>query len=563
MMLLLCALMAGSSSVWADTKSVEISPDQALNKGGVTPITIACAKGDGTADPAISSSQLRLYQAAKNKTTGNTITFSSEKTITSIVFTFANSMTASNGSFSEGTYDDSSSTWTGSTTSLTLTVTGTTSSTRIYITKMVVYYEDGGAVSDPVAATGVSLDETALTLTVGDEQLLTATVAPSNATNKNVSWSTSNGAVATVENGTVTAVGDGAATITVTTEDGEFTATCAVTVKKAPANTEVWVETALSALTADDVFVIVGNNGNTYALPNDKGSSTPTVVAVTVSAGKLTGTIADNVKWNLASDNDGYIFYPNGSTTTWLYSTNSNDGVRVGTGDAKHFTLSSEGYLTTTETSSQRYMGIYNSKDWRTYTSINTNITGQTFKFYKRAVPMTITDAGYATFSNASEVAIPEGVTAYYAVAKDESTITLKEITGGYIPAEEGVVIAGTAKTYYATKTATSATNISGNLLKPWLEDGEPEYDEYYTLAAGPTFKQSTGGELAGGKAYLVLPESGARILSIEFGETTGISTTMMNNGQMNNEVYNLAGQCVTQPTKGLYIVNGKKVIIK
>ena len=179
-----------------------------------------------------------------------------------------------------------------------------------------------------------------------------------------------------------------------------------------------------------------------------------------------------------------------------------------------------------------------------------------------RVAEMTITSAGYATFSNASEVAIPEGVTAYYAVAKDESTITLKEITGGYIPAEEGVVIAGTAKTYYATKTATSAAKISGNLLKPWLEDGEPEDDEYYTLAAGPTFKQSTGGELAGGKAYLVLPSGSARILAVEFDGTTGINT--VGNAMLNIEsYYNLNGQRIAQPTKGLYIVNGKKVVIR
>ncbi len=135
--------------IWAG--EVTISPSQALNDGGVDPITVSCAKGDGTSNPAISSSQLRLYQAASGKTTGNTISFSSEKTITKIVFTFANSMTASNGSFSAGTYNSETSTWTGSTTSLTLTVTGTTSGTRIYISNMVVTYDDGG--STPTCAT--------------------------------------------------------------------------------------------------------------------------------------------------------------------------------------------------------------------------------------------------------------------------------------------------------------------------------------------------------------------------------------------------------------------------
>ena len=59
---------------------------------------------------------------------------------------------------------------------------------------------------------------------------LTATVEPDNATNKNVTWTTSNAAIATVNNGEVTAKAAGTATITVTTADGNKTATCAVTV---------------------------------------------------------------------------------------------------------------------------------------------------------------------------------------------------------------------------------------------------------------------------------------------------------------------------------------------
>lgn len=143
--LLLMLMLVGSvSASWAEEKSVTISPSQALNDGGVDPITIVCAKGDGTSNPAISGGQLRLYQAASGKTTGNTITFSSDKTITKIVFTFANNMTADNGSFSVGSYDSGSSTWNGSTNSVTLTVTGTDGSHRIYIANMVVYYEDSG-----------------------------------------------------------------------------------------------------------------------------------------------------------------------------------------------------------------------------------------------------------------------------------------------------------------------------------------------------------------------------------------------------------------------------------
>lgn len=81
-----------------------------------------------------------------------------------------------------------------------------------------------------VAVTGVTLDVTELALEVPATATLTATVAPEEATDKTVVWTSDNEAVATVAEGVVTAVAEGTATITVTTVDGGFTATCIVTV---------------------------------------------------------------------------------------------------------------------------------------------------------------------------------------------------------------------------------------------------------------------------------------------------------------------------------------------
>ena len=78
--------------------------------------------------------------------------------------------------------------------------------------------------------TGVSLDKTSLSLYTGSTGTLTATVEPDDATNQNVTWQSDNANVATVQNGTVTAVGAGETTITVQTQDGNYTATCHVTV---------------------------------------------------------------------------------------------------------------------------------------------------------------------------------------------------------------------------------------------------------------------------------------------------------------------------------------------
>ena len=84
-----------------------------------------------------------------------------------------------------------------------------------------------------IAVKGVSLNRASATITVGDNLTLKATVAPRNATNQNVTWNSSDSSVASVDNnGVVTALKAGSATITVTTADGGFTATCSVSVKE-------------------------------------------------------------------------------------------------------------------------------------------------------------------------------------------------------------------------------------------------------------------------------------------------------------------------------------------
>jgi hypothetical protein len=92
---------------------------------------------------------------------------------------------------------------------------------------------------ESVAVTGVALDKTTLPLVVGASETLTATVAPEDATNKAVAWSSSDKAVADVTDGTVKAVAAGTATITVTTADGGKTAVCEVSVTVVPGDNTI------------------------------------------------------------------------------------------------------------------------------------------------------------------------------------------------------------------------------------------------------------------------------------------------------------------------------------
>lgn len=105
-----------------------------------------------------------------------------------------------------------------------------------------------------VAVTGVTLSSNSETINVGNTVDLTATITPSNASNQNVTWTTSDANVATVSGGTVTGVGAGTATITVTTSDGGFSATCTVKVNAVTVPTKI---TSTSGLNVGDQVVLV------------------------------------------------------------------------------------------------------------------------------------------------------------------------------------------------------------------------------------------------------------------------------------------------------------------
>ena len=85
---------------------------------------------------------------------------------------------------------------------------------------------------EEVTVEGITLNVQNVTLTIGETTTLKETITPDNATNKNVTWSSENSDIASVDNGLVTAIGEGTTNIVVTTEDGEKTATCEVTVIK-------------------------------------------------------------------------------------------------------------------------------------------------------------------------------------------------------------------------------------------------------------------------------------------------------------------------------------------
>ena len=130
------------------------------------------------------------------------------------------------------------------------------------------------------------------------------------------------------------------------------------------------------------IYLIVDLNSN-CALTSVKGSSAaPTAVAVTVTNNQIS-TDDVNLQWTFEATDDGYIIHTVSDDTQWLYSNNSNNGVRVGNNEANVWTLditdeTNSDYHGFMHNGTSRYMGVYHNdtvpQDWRAYTSINNNI---------------------------------------------------------------------------------------------------------------------------------------------------------------------------------------------
>ena len=196
---------------------------------------------------------------------------------------------------------------------------------------------------------------------------------------------------------------------------------------------------------------------------------------------------------------------------------------------------------------------------------------------YSGSVTTTLGTNGYGTFACAypldlRKANMQSGVTAYKA-SVSETTVTFTELNQ-VVPANTGILLQGSDSEEVALVLATEGTTVDGN---EFLVNGNGKVfssdDDYYyfglkanTLTFG-LFEPSTVA-IPANKAYLKVLKTdvdgaGARALKVVFGdEATGINTVETAN-QMNGQTYNLSGQRVAAPQKGLYIVNGKKVIIK
>ena len=160
------------------------------------------------------------------------------------------------------------------------------------------------------------------------------------------------------------------------------------------------------------------------------------------------------------------------------------------------------------------------------------------------------------------------GLEAYIVKDNDlsDNAVTMTQVNK--VPANTGLVLVKTSGTTFNVPVfdGTGANDVTGNLMAGSATTTTTvAANAGYILKDGAFHPSSGANALPAGKAYLNIEVStSAPILNLDFGgETTGINAVNGSEFKVNGEYYNLAGQRVAQPTKGLYIVNGKKVIIK
>lgn len=191
------------------------------------------------------------------------------------------------------------------------------------------------------------------------------------------------------------------------------------------------------------------------------------------------------------------------------------------------------------------------------------------------APPFQLTaEVPYATFCVNYDALIPEGVKAYKATSTDGSTITFQRITGN-IPANKGVVLYGNEGTY-TLQTAKQADALTGNILVGTTEDITAPANCYVMsksksqAAEALVFTKYTGATIPANKAYLTWP-SGASSIRFNFdadmdefgGDGYSTEISAVETQAAAGACYDLFGRRVMNKANGLFIQNGKKVIVK
>ena len=452
-------------------------------------------------------------------------------------------------------------------------------------------------------AAGLVFDPTSIELTKGEAFTSPTFTKPEGIAYSNITFTTSYAEVATISDEGVISLGGstGFALIKATFAQTDVfeadEATCTITVKPAgvtpePSATGYYVKVTSTNDLSDGNYLIVYEDGN-VALDGNLTSSSVDVSGNTISVKfneeyieETTATsAAEFVLSGIDADNDNVI-------EGYSIQSKSNEYYLTHTGTKNTLNTSEEAVANTIEFTddgdAKIQVGSYNirynaSSDQERFRYYTTAANVQLYKYVAGATPQTIdvyvSEAGMATYASNFDLDYTDvtGLKAYIA-KEDGDKIVYEQVNK--VPAGEGVLLRATdggGKNYVVPTTTEDTDDMTDNkfvrgndaAVASTAEGGK--YNYILNVVNNQIgFYRAAGNKVAKNRAYLQTSinaggGSGARIL-IEFdeeGNTTGVADinreTLTNNGSF----YNLNGQRVAQPTKGLYIVNGRKFVVK
>ena len=209
--------------------------------------------------------------------------------------------------------------------------------------------------------------------------------------------------------------------------------------------------------------------------------------------------------------------------------------------------------------------------------NIYINDNSDKFKIHHTSrLPVTISAAKYVSFYAPVAVTIPEGVTAYYLTEEgiSDNSVAMTPIEAGEtIPAYTGVILHGEQGTYHFTTDGNATANVTGNLFNGTVAKANVYNDAYILgiqngqVGLYKTSEYESNGYFISGshKAFLLAEAVGSAALSagftFDFEGTTAIEEVVTENSD--NIYYDLSGRRVENPTRGIYILGGKKIFVK
>ncbi len=264
--------------------------------------------------------------------------------------------------------------------------------------------------------------------------------------------------------------------------------------------------------TNDSVVVTILKDGTYYALPTAGATSSGPLAnsTVTVSGNKITSTVDDTITWKIdySETDKTFTLSTEADNTKKLNLTSNNNGVRVSK-NSSTFTVAENGYLSGKDTSNTvRYIGIYNTNDWRCYEKINDNIAGQTLGFYVKAGEII---SGYTTNPVSTKITVTwmngttvhekmrvmYGVTITAPETKPEKAATEEKYYEfvGWAAEADGAVLSdfGTASATDGNKTFYAVFEEKAKLVATWNNyDGATLATKHYMPGETPAYPGST-----------------------------------------------------------------------